>query len=65
MLHCQKLHLKNFLFQEYKIANFLPVRGVIIIHETYSTVLRNGNSLGKRGLAIFQEELLQKIFISL
>jgi hypothetical protein len=38
------------------------VRGVIIIQGTYSTVLRNGNSLGKRGLAIFQEELLQNFF---
>jgi hypothetical protein len=38
MLHCQLLHLKNFPFEESKMVSFLPVRGVIIIQGTYSSV---------------------------
>jgi hypothetical protein len=60
MLHCQELHLKSFPFEESKIASFLSLQGMVIIR-VYSTVLRSWSSLGKQELAIFQEELLQKI----
>jgi hypothetical protein len=64
MLHCQLLHLKNFPFEESKMVSFLPVRGVIIIQGTYSSV-EELELFGKTWTSNIPRRIIAERFLSL